>query len=111
VSLKVPQAALPGHTSRSGVSLSRSSGTLPWGLRGPSGTRLLKHLRQKGHAPALLEKAGLIVSGARAKDTMTVPGRIIFPIRDISGQVIAFGGRVMDDSLAKYLNSPEDAAL
>ena len=69
---------------------------------------ILKHLRQKGYAPALLEKAGLIVRRSEGKGHYDrFRGRIIFPIRDISGSVIAFGGRVMDDSLPKYLNSPE----
>ncbi|BCG65509.1 MAG: DNA primase [Methyloprofundus sp.] len=34
-------------------------------------------------------------------------GRIVFPIRDKRGRVLGFGGRVLDDSLPKYLNSPE----
>jgi len=36
-------------------------------------------------------------------------GRIMFPIRDRRGRVIGFGGRVLDDSAPKYLNSPETA--
>ena len=69
---------------------------------------LLRYMRQKGHSPALLEKAGLIVRRSEGEGHYDrFRGRIIFPIRDISGQVIAFGGRVMDDSLPKYLNSPE----
>jgi len=34
-------------------------------------------------------------------------GRVMFPIRDKRGRVIGFGGRILDDSLPKYLNSPE----
>jgi DNA primase len=34
-------------------------------------------------------------------------GRVIFPIEDLGGRVIAFGGRVLDDSVPKYLNSPD----
>ncbi len=34
-------------------------------------------------------------------------GRVVFPIRDRRGRVVGFGGRVLDDSLPKYLNSPE----
>ncbi|HEY5996605.1 MAG TPA: DNA primase [Candidatus Deferrimicrobiaceae bacterium] len=78
------------------------------GYARPEWDGLLRHLRQKGFAPALLEKAGLIVrrnEGDGHYDRFR--GRIIFPIRDIGGNVIAFGGRVMDDSLPKYLNSPE----
>ena len=55
-----------------------------------------------------MEKAGLIVKRSEGEGYYDrFRGRIIFPIRDISGNVIAFGGRVMDDSLPKYLNSPE----
>lgn len=78
------------------------------GYARPEWDGLLKHLRQHGHSPALLEKAGLIVKRSEGEGHYDrFRGRIIFPIRDISGQVIAFGGRVMDDSLPKYLNSPE----
>ncbi|NTW65061.1 MAG: DNA primase [Nitrospirae bacterium] len=78
------------------------------GYARPEWDGLLKHLRQKGHPPMLLEKAGLIVKRSEGEGHYDrFRGRIIFPIRDISGRVIAFGGRVMDDSLPKYLNSPE----
>jgi len=78
------------------------------GYARPEWDGLLKHLKQHGHSPALLEKAGLIVKRSEGEGHYDrFRGRIIFPIRDISGQVIAFGGRVMDDSLPKYLNSPE----
>jgi DNA primase len=78
------------------------------GYARPEWDGLLKHLRQKGYPPALLEKAGLIVKRSEGEGHYDrFRGRIIFPIRDISGSVIAFGGRVMDDSLPKYLNSPE----
>ncbi len=74
----------------------------------PEWDGLLKHLRQKGHSPQLLEKAGLVVKRSEGEGHYDrFRGRIIFPIRDLGGTVIAFGGRVMDDSLPKYLNSPE----
>jgi len=54
-----------------------------------------------------LVEAGLAI----AKDTGGAydrfRGRVVFPIRDRRGRVIGFGGRVLDDSLPKYLNSPE----
>lgn len=37
--------------------------------------------------------------------------RVIFPVFDVSGNVIGFGGRVLDDSKPKYLNSPETAVF
>jgi DNA primase len=78
------------------------------GLARPEWDGLLKHLKQKGCSHGLMEKAGLIVKRSEGEGYYDrFRGRIIFPIRDIAGQVIAFGGRVMDDSLPKYLNSPE----
>ena len=78
------------------------------GLARPEWDGLLRHLKQKGCSHGLMEKAGLIVKRSEGEGYYDrFRGRIIFPIRDIAGQVIAFGGRVMDDSLPKYLNSPE----
>ncbi len=70
---------------------------------------LLNYMTKKNkHSPLLLEKAGLIIK----KNGLTgfydrFRDRIVFPIFDVNSQVIGFGGRVMDDSLPKYLNSPE----
>jgi DNA primase len=78
------------------------------GFARPEWDGLLRHLKQKGYAFSQMEKAGLIVKRSEAEGYYDrFRGRIIFPIRDISGNVIAFGGRVMDDSLPKYLNSSE----
>jgi len=54
-----------------------------------------------------LIKAGLIVNKEEGQIYDRFRNRIIFPIRDKRGRVIGFGGRVIDDSLPKYLNSPE----
>ncbi|HEY6010162.1 MAG TPA: DNA primase, partial [Nitrospirota bacterium] len=78
------------------------------GFARPEWDGLLRFLKQKGHAQGLMEKAGLVVKRSEGDGWYDrFRGRIIFPIRDIAGNVIAFGGRVMDDSLPKYLNSPE----
>jgi DNA primase len=58
--------------------------------------------------PKLLLEAGLLVdkeNGGQSYDRFR--GRIMFPIRDKRARIIGFGGRVLDDSLPKYLNSPE----
>jgi DNA primase len=69
---------------------------------------LLRHLKHKGYTSGQLEKAGLVVKRSEAEGHYDrFRGRIMFPIRDIAGNIIAFGGRVMDDSLPKYLNSSE----
>lgn len=60
------------------------------------------------HSESLLEKAGLAIprkEGGGFYDRFRK--RIIFPIFDMKGICVAFGGRVLDDSLPKYLNSPE----
>ena len=48
-----------------------------------------------------------VVKGAGAQATDMFRARLIFPIHDAGGRVIAFGGRVLDDRLPKYINSPE----
>lgn len=67
----------------------------------------LNHLSRKYDAKAL-EKAGLVIQGKDGNNYYDrFRNRIIFPIINPKGKVIGFGGRVMDDSLPKYLNSPE----
>lgn len=78
------------------------------GYSRPEWDGLLKFLRNKGYDPGIIEKAGLIVKRSEKEGHYDrFRNRIMFPIRDLAGNVIAFGGRVMDDSLPKYLNSPE----
>ncbi|NET68375.1 MAG: DNA primase [Moorea sp. SIO1G6] len=55
----------------------------------------------------LVSKAGLIVSGKEGRYYDRFRGRVIIPIHDAQGRVIGFGGRSLDGSLPKYLNSPE----
>ncbi|MCF8024613.1 MAG: DNA primase [Desulfobacteraceae bacterium] len=68
---------------------------------------LIRFLRKSRVSMEMAEKAGLIAPKKQKGYYDRFRNRIIFPIVDISGQVIAFGGRVMDDSKPKYLNSPE----
>ncbi|GAB6109524.1 DNA primase [Fusibacter bizertensis] len=77
------------------------------GFSSDAWAELLKSLSQK-YAAKDLESVGLIIAN---KDNTNFydrfRNRIIFPIINPKGKVIGFGGRVMDDSLPKYLNSPE----
>ncbi len=57
--------------------------------------------------PLLLQEAGLVVSKDNGRAYDRFRQRIMYPIRDKRGRVVGFGGRVLDDSLPKYLNSPE----
>jgi DNA primase len=67
---------------------------------------LFKYLKKEGHPDSLIKDAGLVVfDGKDYRDTFR--GRVIFPIFNYQNDVIAFGGRVMDNSMPKYLNSPE----
>jgi DNA primase len=69
---------------------------------------LLKHLAKKGISAPLAQKVGLVVPRkGKSGHYDRFRERIIFPIFDLSQQIIGFGGRVLDDSLPKYLNSPE----
>jgi DNA primase len=54
-----------------------------------------------------LLRAGLLVKNDDGNIYDRFRGRVMFPIRDRRGRVVGFGGRVLDDSLPKYLNSPE----
>ena len=55
----------------------------------------------------LLIEAGLLINKEGGQLYDRFRGRIMFPIRDKRARIIGFGGRVLDDSLPKYLNSPE----
>lgn len=67
---------------------------------------LKKHLEGKGFRIETILKAGLISKSPKGCFDM-FRDRIIFPIFNLQGEVIGFGGRVMDSSEPKYLNSPE----
>ncbi|MBI3315776.1 MAG: DNA primase [Candidatus Omnitrophica bacterium] len=56
---------------------------------------------------SVLERSGLVISKKEGGFYDRFRNRVIFPILDIKGSCLAFGGRVLDDSLPKYLNSPE----
>lgn len=69
---------------------------------------LLKLLIAQGHDQALLSDCGLVVThtgDGRQYDRFR--NRIMFPIRDLRGRTLGFGGRVLGDAKPKYLNSPE----
>ncbi len=68
---------------------------------------LLNFFKNKGIEPAILEKAGLIIANDKGGYYDRFRHRIIFPIIDLKEKVLGFGGRVMDTSLPKYINSPE----
>jgi len=68
---------------------------------------LINFLRSKNISLALMEQAGLILPKDSGGYYDRFRNRIIFPILDIRGRFLGFGARVMDNSLPKYINSPE----
>jgi len=69
---------------------------------------LINYFSKKNISRELVEKSGLIIKRKSENGYYDrFRNRIIFPIFDVGKQVLGFGGRVMDDSLPKYLNSPE----
>ncbi|MDI5935504.1 DNA primase [Halomonas kalidii] len=75
----------------------------------PDGWEALKrHLDERGIPEAVQVEYGLLVRREESGRTYDrFRDRVMFPIRDLKGRTIAFGGRVLGDARPKYLNSPE----
>jgi DNA primase len=73
----------------------------------PEWNSLLNFLEKKGFTPEQAVEGGLAVKTEAGRYYDRFRNRLIFPIWDATGQVAGFGGRVLDDSLPKYLNTPE----
>ena len=71
------------------------------------GQALYHFLRDKGYTQAELDASGLFKRSPSGRIYCLFWRRVITPIFDLRGNVIAFGGRVLDDSKPKYVNSPE----
>ena len=107
------QLAAPAGRRRGAISKARHEPgchrALRPGLRPDSKSALKEHLGKAGFSTAEMIASGMLIAG----DDIPVPydrfrHRIMFPIADAKGRVIAFGGRALDpDAPAKYLNSPE----
>ncbi|MFF7105872.1 DNA primase [Pseudomonas sichuanensis] len=78
------------------------------GFAPPGWDNLLKHLGADALQQKVMIDAGLLIENAESgKRYDRFRDRVMFPIRDSRGRVIAFGGRVLGDDKPKYLNSPE----
>lgn len=69
---------------------------------------LYRHLKSKGFSEEEILASSLVNKTENGKYIDRFRRRVMFPIQDIRGKVIAFGGRVLDDSKPKYINSPEN---
>ncbi|MCI8466512.1 MAG: DNA primase [Lachnospiraceae bacterium] len=76
------------------------------GYSNPYRDDLYRYLKSKGYEDGLLKESGLVkVEERGAHDRFW--NRAMFPIMDVNGKIIGFGGRVMGEGEPKYLNSPE----
>ncbi len=67
----------------------------------------LKAARKKGYKDDLLLEAGLAKKSAEGRVYDAFRNRIMFPIWGLSGKIVAFGGRTLEENQPKYINSPE----
>jgi len=81
------------------------------GFAPPEWGSLVKHLKSKHFTEEELLAANLGAKSAKGTVYDVFRNRIIVPILDLNGNVVAFGGRVMDDSKPKYLNSTDTPAF
>ncbi len=81
------------------------------GFSAPDWEWMVREARNTPFTPAVLERVGLVGARDGGSHYDRFRGRLIFPIRDVRGRPIAFGGRVLpefaDERSAKYVNSPE----
>lgn len=69
---------------------------------------LYQELKKQGFGEREILESGLVNKNERGQYIDRYRNRLMFPICDARGKVIAFGGRVLDDSKPKYINSPEN---
>ena len=106
--LKTPQAGeVRAYIAKRGLSADTVT-RFGLGFAPNQWSALLDAMTAKGFTKEELLEAGLVLQN-KTKGTLydRFRNRLMFPIIDIRGNVIGFGGRVMDDSTPKYLNSPE----
>jgi len=80
------------------------------GYAPPSGNRTMQHLKSLGFGEEEIRQAYFCGKSERGYYDY-FRGRVMFPIIDVSGNVIAFGGRVLDDTKPKYLNTSDTPAF
>jgi len=86
---------------------SKTIGEFQLGFSLNSWEALKQYLTEKGYTEQELLTAGLIVEGESGGTHDRFRNKLMFPIFDIRGRTTGFGARVLDDSLPKYVNSPQ----
>ena len=106
--LSAPEGtAARAYLERRGISPETAS-RFELGWSGSSWDAMWRLLKSENISARDAIDAGLVLEseGGRLYDRFR--GRVMFPIRDVSGRLIAFGGRILDGEGAKYINSPEN---
>ncbi len=101
----------PGEKARSyvanrGIS-PKTTSDFQLGFSLESWEALKQYLLEIGYSESELLEAGLIIATEEGKTYDRFRNRLIFPISDARGHITGFGARALDDSLPKYLNSPQ----
>lgn len=107
--LRTPKSPAAAYLSTRGVS-EASIATFQIGAAPAGWDGLRRHLGRAGFSEDIIRSAGLTVEGKRGPYDM-FRNRLMFPIASANGSIIAFGGRALDDSMPKYINSPETAVF
>ncbi len=81
------------------------------GFAPPGWDHLFSRLKEQGFKPEELQSAFLITKGRQGNFYDIFRNRVIIPIIDIRGNVVGFGGRVLDDSKPKYINTQDTLAF
>ncbi len=95
-----------GYLEKRGVSTA-SLKTFGLGFAPNAYDGLMKFAKARGVGERELLEAGLLSENEKGSIYDRFRNRVMFPIADYLGRIVAFGGRVLDDSKPKYLNSPE----
>jgi len=102
--------AARAYLEKRGISIETQK-TFRIGYAADSWDALLSHLKSKGTDEKLIEQSGLVsISEEKNRVYDRFRGRLIFPVLDIKGKPVAFGGRIIGKGEPKYLNSPETPA-
>lgn len=110
--LKTHSAAGPAidYLKRRGLT-GKTAKNYALGFAPPGWDNLLTYFKDQPEALKILEETGLIIRHPEGRYYDRFRQRIMFPIRDRKGEVIGFGGRVLDNTQPKYLNSPESSVF
>lgn len=104
----LPQAAAMAYIKKRGISFDSLQGFRLGYAPGEDWEALYNHLSARGFSDSLLEESGLVSRSAKTGHYYDkFHGRLMFPICDYRGEVVAFGGRVIGEGEPKYLNSPQ----